>query len=125
MPFCDQCGSTSKDNEGFCKGCGARLAIPAPSTPQENTGSLNPSQPTPRPTTLLSSIDLVPLRSKSVWIAIFRTALFGPIGMLYSTVTGALVMAVASAVALIFASGRWLWVTWAVCIVWAALAARE
>jgi hypothetical protein len=36
-----------------------------------------------------------------------------------------LVMAVVSAVVLILASGWWLWVTWAVCIVWAALAARE
>jgi hypothetical protein len=58
-------------------------------------------------------------------MAIFRTALLGPIGMLYSTVTGALVMSVVSTVALIFAGGRWMWICWAASIVWAALAARD
>jgi predicted ABC-type sugar transport system permease subunit len=68
---------------------------------------------------------LFPSTSKSVWMAIFRTALLGPIGMLYSTVTGALVMSVVSAVVLIFAGSRWMWISWAACIVWAALAARD
>lgn len=68
---------------------------------------------------------LTPLRPKSVWIAILRTALLGPIGMLYSTVTGAFVMSMVSAILLVFAAGRLLWVSWVICIVWAALAARE
>jgi hypothetical protein len=125
MPFCDECGSTSQDTEGFCRGCGARLRIAAPGAPQEKRIAHARSDPLPRPATSLPPVDLFPSMSKSVWMAIFRTALLGPIGMLYSTVTGALVMSAVSAVVLIFAGGRWMWISWAACIVWAAVAARD
>ena len=125
MPFCNECGSTSQDTEGFCRGCGARLRVAAPRAPQEKRIAHTRSHPLPRPATSLPPVDLFPSTSKSVWTAIFRAALLGPIGMLYSTVTGALVMSVVSAIALIFAGGRWMWISWAACIVWAALAARD
>ena len=125
MPFCDECGSTSQDTEGFCRGCGARLGIAVPRAPEEKRSARIRSAPLPRPATSLPPVNLFPSTSKSVWTAIFRTALLGPIGMLYSTVTGALVMSVVSAITLIFAGGRWMWISWAACIVWAALAARD
>jgi hypothetical protein len=60
--------------------------------------------------------------TKSVGIALLLTFLFGPIGMLYSTVVGALVMLVASVLAVLLTAGLGLFLTWPIGMVWAAVA---
>ena len=70
-------------------------------------------------------MDLVQPRAKSVWVAALLAFLLGPIGMLYSTVPGCLVMFAVNVFAAIWGRAWMLSVSWLACIVWAALAARE
>ncbi|MFQ5804840.1 MAG: hypothetical protein ACE5I3_00155 [Phycisphaerae bacterium] len=65
----------------------------------------------------------VVVSTKSPGIAILLTILFGPIGMFYSTIAGAIVMCLVSLVVGVLTLGLGLLITWPVCIVWAALAA--
>ncbi|MFH1749117.1 MAG: hypothetical protein ABIG44_18960 [Planctomycetota bacterium] len=65
----------------------------------------------------------VVVSTKSPGIAILLTILFGPIGMLYSTILGAIVMFLVSLVVGILTLGLGLLFTWPICILWAALAA--
>lgn len=63
--------------------------------------------------------------TRSVGVALLLTFLFGPLGMLYSTVTGALVMIAVSIVLALFTLGLSLLLTWPISMVWGALAASE
>jgi hypothetical protein len=63
------------------------------------------------------------LPTKSVGVALLLTFFFGPLGMLYSTVTGALVMIVVSIVLGVFTLGFSFLVTWPVCMIWGTMAA--
>ncbi|MGA2033589.1 MAG: hypothetical protein ABSG68_15150 [Thermoguttaceae bacterium] len=60
--------------------------------------------------------------TKSVGISLILTFLFGPLGMLYSTVVGGLVMMVVSIAVGVCTLGFGLLVTWPICIIWGALA---
>jgi len=60
--------------------------------------------------------------TKSTGVAILLTVLFGPLGMLYSTIWGALFMIVVSAVVGLLTLGFGLIVTWPICIIWAGVA---
>jgi hypothetical protein len=65
---------------------------------------------------------------KSVWVAVLLALLLGPLGMIYSTVAGALVMSAATVVVLFLNNdGVWIaaWLLPVVCAVWAGLAARS
>ncbi|HEV7427987.1 MAG TPA: hypothetical protein VGQ46_16645 [Thermoanaerobaculia bacterium] len=74
-------------------------------------------QPAPRP--------LIVVPTKSVGIAILLTVFFGPLGMFYSTVIGAIVMFFINVLAIFFTAGLGLFVTWPIGIVWAAMAASS
>ncbi len=60
---------------------------------------------------------------KSVGLAIVLAFFFGPLGMLYSTITGALVMFLANLVSIPLTVGFSMLLTWPIGIVWAAVAA--
>lgn len=62
---------------------------------------------------------------KSVGIAILLTVFFGPLGMLYSTVTGAIVMIIVNLLAIFLTAGLGLIITWPICIIWGAVAASS
>jgi hypothetical protein len=94
-----------------------------PTAPQKAQAQ---SQPLERMMANFTPVPLEPLR-KNLWVAGLLAAFLGPMGMIYSTPTGALVMAVISVV-VFFIRGPmyWLaWLAWPVCIVWAVLAARD
>jgi len=55
-------------------------------------------------------------------ISIILTVLFGPLGMLYSTIMGAIIMAVLSVIIAVFTAGLGLIITWPICIIWGAVA---
>lgn len=63
--------------------------------------------------------------TKSVGVAILLSFLFGPLGMLYSTVAGGLIMFVVNVFAFLFTAGLGLFLTWPIGIVWAAAAANN
>ena len=62
---------------------------------------------------------------KSMGVTILLTILFGPLGMLYSTITGAIVMIIVNVVVAIVTLGFGLLITWPVCIIWAAVATNK
>ncbi|MGB8602893.1 MAG: hypothetical protein WCD42_11930 [Rhizomicrobium sp.] len=123
MDLCEQCGSASRDKDGFCAGCGSRRPTLARSTEP-------PSQPAQSPLNHLShSIvfdGLEPIRPKQVWLAILLATVSGPFGLFYCTTLGGVVMVVVSFVVQILlgrVTGYLLLLP--VCIFWAWQAARE
>ncbi len=62
---------------------------------------------------------------KSMGITILLTFFFGPIGMFYSTITGAIVMLVISLIVGILTLGLGLFITQPICVIWAAIATNN
>ncbi len=122
MVFCNRCGTTSQGDSAFCLTCGARLPVAAtqesPAIPQANPSS-------PATQSVFPSMDLAQPRAKSVWVAAMLAFLLGPIGMLYSTIPGCFAMFAVNLFAMIWGRTWMLVVSWLMCVVWAALAARE
>ncbi len=63
--------------------------------------------------------------AKSVGISLLLTFFFGPLGMLYSTVPGALIMLVVSVVVGFVTFGFGLLVTHPICMIWGAVSAHR
>lgn len=68
---------------------------------------------------------VVMTEQKNVGIAVVLAFLFGPLGMLYSTVTGAVVMFFCNLAALFLTLGVGLLITWPLGVVWAGVAASN
>lgn len=66
---------------------------------------------------------VIAVSPKNVGVAIILTILFGPLGMFYSTIAGAIIMMVVSLVIGLVTLGVGLLLTWPVCIIWGAMAA--
>lgn len=62
---------------------------------------------------------------KSVGLSLLLTFFFGPLGLLYSTVTGGIVMFLGSAVIALFTAGIGLLFTWPVCMVWGVISVNN
>lgn len=62
---------------------------------------------------------------KSAGTALLLTFFFGPLGMLYSTIPGAIIMILLSVPLALFTLGFSLLITWPICMIWAAVAARN
>lgn len=72
------------------------------------------------------NVNVVITRSpKSVGIAIALALFFGPLGMFYSTIVGAIIMIIVSATVGVFTLGIGLLVTWPIQIIWAWIAAAS
>jgi hypothetical protein len=63
-------------------------------------------------------------KRKSMLLAVLLTFVFGPVGMLYSTVIGALVMLAITAVLGVL-TGLGFFFTWPFCIIWSIVAVRS
>ena len=68
---------------------------------------------------------VVVVSPKSVGISILLTFFFGPLGMLYSTVAGGLIMLLVSVVLAAITAGISLLLTHPICIIWGAVAASS
>lgn len=125
MVFCSECGSSSRDSAGFCRGCGASMSSrevvepdgpPKPMGVKDSFGASATNHPL---------IDLVQPQSKNIWVAALLPLLVGPLGMCYSTVLGGLIMFAVYVFSVIFC-GKWATlIVFPVCSLWAALAARD
>ena len=123
MSFCERCGSTSRDKDGFCGGCGA----PWPHgvmdvAPQNGTETASPYAKLPAQ---ITAIGLEPLRPKIVWVAVLLALALGPLGLLYCTMTGTVVMIVASIMLRLLIGNASLLIILPACAFWAWRAARE
>lgn len=122
MAFCSRCGMTNPDNANFCNVCGAAVAQVLPPA----QAVWNPPPLPARVPAFPSAPGYVLVRpAKSVGLAILLAILFGPLGMLYSTVSGALLMMFVSFMLGFLSASISLFVTWPVCVIWAALAAES
>lgn len=68
---------------------------------------------------------VVQVTPKSLGLAIVLTIVFGPLGMLYATVTGGIVMLLVNLVVGIVTLGFGLLVTWPIGVIWAAIATNS
>ena len=68
---------------------------------------------------------LVVVPMKSVGLAIFLGVCFGPIGLLYSTIKGAIIMFIVNIVIGAVTLGFGLFLTWPICGVYAYLATKS
>lgn len=59
---------------------------------------------------------------KSMGISIALTLFFGPLGMFYSTILGAIVMIIIDIIVGVLTLGLGLLVTWPIQVIWAAIA---
>jgi len=73
--------------------------------------------PPPQPVIIAST--------KSVGISLLLTFFFGPLGMLYSTIWGAIVMIVVYGVVAVVTLGYGLFIVHPVCMIWGAVAAHN
>lgn len=78
------------------------------------------SQPSPQQP---QRVVVVP--TKSVGLAIFLGVAFGPLGLLYSTVWGAIIMFFVNIVVGLATLGFGLFITWPICGIWAAIATKS
>lgn len=65
---------------------------------------------------------IVVTSTKSVGVSLILTILFGPLGMLYSTVSGGLIMIFVSFFVALATAGLGLVITWPISIIWGAMA---
>lgn len=72
-----------------------------------------------------TTVVVTPKPQKSVGIAILLTVLFGPLGMLYSTIAGGLIMLLISIVLGVFTMGVGSLLVWPITIIWGAVAASS
>ncbi len=68
---------------------------------------------------------VVVVNKKSVAAAFFFTLFFGPLGMLYTTVRGAIIMLIATIFFSVITAGVILPLMWLICMIWGCAAARN
>lgn len=106
----------------WCERCGGQLVY-------GTDGALVRALPRSQGQTPVQPQPAVPLvlvqERKSVGVAVLLAIFFGPLGMLYSTVSGAFIMMVVSFFTLLFTLGLGIFITWPICVLWAAHAASE
>ncbi len=62
------------------------------------------------------------LMAKNIGVAFMLAFFFGPLGMLYSTIVGGIIMLIVSVIVALITLGFGLVATWPICIVWAVIA---
>lgn len=120
MSRCGQCGVRCDERLRFCEFCGAALfAVMAPQLPGRG-GQRAVAQALPQ------RFEAPP---KRIGLAILLATLFGPLGLLYSSILGACSMLLVSCFLYDAACQHWLsndfyslLIAWPVCIAWAAIA---
>jgi hypothetical protein len=128
---CTQCDAKNSDDAVFCDNCGTRL--------QRATVAVAPSIATPNPDDGISNtnqvnvtISAIAQSQKSTAVAGILAFFFGPLGMFYSTVSGALIMILINTLIIlpimVFTAGFGAilyFPSWLVGIVWAVMAASK
>lgn len=61
--------------------------------------------------------------TKSVGVALLLSFFFGPLGMVYSTIVGGLIMFILCLIVAAVTLGFGLFLMWPICMIWAAVAA--
>jgi hypothetical protein len=140
--YCKNCGAPINQAGRFCMQCGTAIGAAQPqSNVTQSVSNSNPyssashsqgataAQPAMQPSFVVQNsyvqrptVMLMP--TKSVGVALLLAFFFGPLGMLYSTIVGGLIMLVITPVIGIFTLGLGLLITHPICVIWAAVAAN-
>jgi hypothetical protein len=123
MNICKNCGSGSRDKNGFCGGCGAAWS-PAMSSSPTRTVASQQASPYAKLRSEINSIGFE-VRPKQPWLAVLLALVFGPLGLLYSTMAGAITMFIVSIILRLWLGDVTLLFIAPICAVWAWKAARE
>ena len=92
-------------------------------TPEEKAKLLQPLQPSNRTShTEKKVVVIAPL--KSMGVAILLAILFGPLGMLYATIRGGVIMIVITLILVSLFPLLFL-LTWPICVIWAAVSTSD
>jgi len=75
--------------------------------------------------TLQNPQTVVAIPVKSVGVSLLLTFFFGPLGMLYSTIWGGVIMLIVSIILGLVTLGLSFFLTWPVCMIWGAVAASS
>ena len=82
--------------------------------------------PTPQPQVQTKVVKKVVVAdTKSVLLAVVLAFCFGPLGILYSSITGAIVMFIFGAIITIITLGYGAFILWPICALWAFFATRS
>ncbi len=88
----------------------------------EPPASANLTQSQPQQIIVTHNPGVHHLMAKNVGVAFMLAFFFGPLGLLYSTILGGIVMLIVSVVVALITLGFGLIVTWPICIIWAIIA---
>ncbi len=128
---CTQCDAKNSDDAVFCDNCGTRLQR-ATVAVAPSTAAPNPHDGKPNTNQVNVTINTIAQPSKSTTVAGILAFFFGPLGMFYSTVSGALIMILINTLIIlpimIFTVGFGAilyFPSWLVGIVWAVMAVNK
>lgn len=68
---------------------------------------------------------VVIMNNKSVGVSLILTFFFGPLGLLYSSIAGGLIMLVVSVILGIFTAGFSIILTTPICMIWGAISTKN
>ena len=121
--FCKSCGAKAQEGARFCRDCGEPVFRVFRPRTEALAG---------RTATIALPGVCGPRARKSVGAALTLAVLFGPLGLVYSSVSGALYMAMAWCFLVLATCGDWIagdlvpiLIVWPISMVWAALAVRS
>ncbi len=116
--FCPHCNAAI-ENDGtltnqlvICPICNRQFQMPAP---MANSVYVSPS----------GGGAMYVAAQKNPGVAIMLALLFGPFGMLYSTISGAAIMFIINIPVLILTFGLGIFITQPICVIWAGVAANS
>jgi hypothetical protein len=137
---CPKCNELLDKDATFCTECGTNVKDVVPEeVPETQTGTPTqtgaPTQtgtPTqteapvtnPKPAPVKPQV-IVVQSLKSMGLGLLLTLIFGPLGMLYSSIIGAVIMFVVSAVVGFLTLGLGLIVIWPICLGWTYAAIKK
>lgn len=125
--FCYACGSESHNEAIICIKCGAGLEQATTIVPQQTFLQQVPKAIAPvynAGPTQTNNI-LIVGNQKSVGTAFLLAFLFGPLGLLYASVSGGIIMVFITIIVGTVTLGAGLIIIWIVCIIWAVSAASN
>ena len=71
----------------------------------------------------MNAVVVVP--TKSVGVGVLLSFLFGPLGMFYATISGAIIMLIVSVIVAVLTMGLGALLTWPICMIWTAIAVKS
>lgn len=142
MAFCYECGSTIKKDDLFCNQCGKQVKncaqsiqdsplsqepVLAPKEASLSAKNFNLNEPVaPQSDTRKDSMKVVMVAStKSAGVSLLLTLFLGPIGLLYSSISGGIIMLIVDLIFGLMTFGMILFVTWPITMIWGVMAVNS